>query len=359
MLFKQVLPLALAGLAAAGGKGKGPKGPPGLQLAMNKQHKDYFGVAITPRNDTQEQAIINNRKDFGSVTPENAMKWEVTEPNQNEFTFDAADEVVEIADSNHQDVHCHTLVWHSQLPAWVSEGNFDNETLIEVMRNHITNVAGRYKNACTRWDVVNEALNEDGTYRESVFYNTIGEAFIPIAFQIAAEVTPNSKLYYNDYNLEYNGDKTAGARRIVDLVQSYGVRIDGVGLQAHLTSEGTASSGGGVTPSTETLTTVLKGFTSKGVDVAYTELDVRFTLPVTDEDLQQQADAYARVTQSCLNVRRCREITVWGAVDKYSWIPGVFPGEGAALMWNDDYEKKPNYYAVLRKLQQKPKRGGK
>ncbi|KAI7363796.1 Endo-1,4-beta-xylanase [Hortaea werneckii] len=356
MHIKQVLPLALAGLAAAGGKIKGPKGPPGLQLAMNKQHKDYFGVAITPRNDTQEQAIINNRKDFGSVTPENAMKWEVTEPNQNEFTFDAADEVVEIADSNHQDVHCHTLVWHSQLPAWVSGGNFDNETLIEVMRNHITNVAGRYKNACTRWDVVNEALNEDGTYRESVFYNTIGEAFIPIAFQIAAEVTPNSKLYYNDYNLEYNGDKTAGARRIVDLVQSYGVRIDGVGLQAHLTSEGTASSGGGVTPSTETLTTVLKGFTSKGVDVAYTELDVRFTLPVTDEDLQQQADAYARVTQSCLNVRRCREITVWGAVDKYSWIPGVFPGEGAALMWNDDYEKKPAYYAVLDKLQQKPKR---
>ncbi|GAB1736592.1 hypothetical protein NU219Hw_g8219t1 [Hortaea werneckii] len=339
MHFKQVLPLALAGLVAAGGKDKGPKGPKGLQLAMYKQHKDYFGVALTPRNDTQEQAIINNRKDFGSVTPENAMKWEVTEPNQNEFSFDAADEVVEIANSNHQDVRCHTLVWHSQLPTWVSGGNFDNETLIEVMRNHITNVAGRYKHACTRWDVVNEALNEDGTYRES----------------IAAEVTPHSKLYYNDYNLEYNGAKTAGARRIVDLVQSYGVRIDGVGLQAHLTSEGTASSGGGVTPSTETLTTVLKGFTSKGVDVAYTELDVRFTLPVTDEDLQQQADAYARVTQSCLNVRRCREITVWGAVDKYSWIPGVFPGEGAALMWNDDYEKKPAYYAVLNKLQQKRK----
>lgn len=167
-------------------------------------------------------------QDFNSVTPENAMKWESTEPSRNNFTFAGGDAVVAFAKKYDTEIHCHTLVWHSQLPTWVSGGGFDNKTLISIMENHIKNVAGRWKGACTRWDVVNEALNEDGTYRESVFLDTIGEAYIPIAFRLAAKYAKGStKLYYNDYNLEYNGAKTEGAKRIVKLIKSYGVRIDG------------------------------------------------------------------------------------------------------------------------------------
>lgn len=121
----------------------------------------------------------------------------------------------------------------------------------------------------------------------------------------------HTKLYYNDYNLEYNNNKTLGALRILKLVQSYGAQIDGVGLQAHLTSEATSSSGGGVTPDTNTLTKVLKGFADLGVEVAYTELDVRFTVPVTEAKLKVQADAYARVVQSCINIKKCVGITIW------------------------------------------------
>lgn len=154
------------------------------------------------------------------------------------------------------------------------------------------------------------ALNEDGTYRDSVFYETIGEAFIPIAFRIAAAADPDAKLYYNDYNLEYNGVKSKAARRIVELVQSYGVKIDGVGFQGHLTIESTPSQDI-PTPPQETLEDSLRLYTELGVDVAYTEIDIRMVTPATEEKLQLQAEVYARVARSCLAVERCVGLTVW------------------------------------------------
>lgn len=155
------------------------------------------------------------------------------------------------------------------------------------------------------------ALNEDGTYRESVWYNTIGEAFLPLAFKFAREADPHARLFYNDYNLEYNGAKTDGAQRIVNLIQSYGVEIDGVGFQAHLTSEATPSSGGGVAPDQATLEAALGKMTSQDVDVAYTEIDVRFNLPVTQKKLLVQRDVYEHVAASCLATERCIGMTTW------------------------------------------------
>lgn len=301
------------------------------------------------------------------MTPENAMKWESTEPSRNNFTFAGGDAVVDFAKKHKQQIHCHTFVWHSQLPTWVSEGGFDNKTLIGIMENHIKNVAGRWKGACTRWDVVNEALNEDGTYRKSVFLDTIGEAYIPIAFRLAAKYAKGSKLYYNDYNLEYNGAKTEGAKRIVKLIKSYGVKIDGktlissplpphhaissnnppgVGYQAHLSSEATPTAPG-PTPEQSVLEAALRATSDEGVDVVYTEIDVRMVTPATPEKLKVHAQAWDRIARSCIAVKRCVGMTVWGISDKYSWIPGVFPAEGAALLWDDNYNKKPAYNGFL------------
>ncbi|THZ98658.1 hypothetical protein D6C83_09081 [Aureobasidium pullulans] len=203
--------LALIGLSAATptDTSSSSSKDQGLAQAWISKGRQYIGTALTIRDDPIEQGIIQARNEFNSITPENAMKWESTEPSRNNFTFAGADAIIDFAD--------------------------------------------KYKKEfCT--------LEEDGTYRKSVFYNTIGEAFIPIAFRLASKYAgSHTKLYYNDYNLEYNNNKTLGALRILKLVQSYGVQIDGVGLQAHLTSEATASSGGGVTPDTNTLTKVLKG----------------------------------------------------------------------------------------------------
>lgn len=343
--------------------------PTTLNAAIVAKGKEYVGTALTIRNDTSESELIIN--EFGSITPENAMKWESTEPTQNNFTFADADAVVDFATSNDKSIRCHTLVWYSQLPAWVSNSGFDNATLIDVITNHINTVVGRYKGVCNQWDVVNEgkrahkkkkhvtirqsatnrldfpALNEDGTYRDNVFLQVIGEAYIPIAFALAAAADPDARLFYNDYNLEAGTAKAQGAARIVQLVQSYGVRIDGVGLQAHLTSEATPSSDNTVAPDLATLTSTLALFTDLGVDVAYTELDVRFLTPVTEEKLAAQAAVYVDVFNSCLANARCVGVTIWGVSDLYSWIPGVFDGEGAALLWDEAFAKKPAYEATL------------
>ncbi|KAL2069487.1 hypothetical protein VTL71DRAFT_14166 [Oculimacula yallundae] len=334
---------------------RAPDSPVGLHTAMIAKGKTWFGAALTIRNpvDAQERAIVDKHADFGSITPENAMKWESTEPQRGVFTFDGADAIRDYAATQKKQIHCHTLVWHSQLPPWVAAGKFDNATLISIMYDHIKAVAGRYKGSCTRWDVVNEALNEDGTYRSSPFYDTIGEAFIPLAFKFASEIDPNAKLFYNDYNLEYNQVKTDGAARIVALVKSYGIKISGVGFQAHLTSEPTPTSGD-ITPSQAILEAALKKMTVQGVSVAYTELDVRMLTPATPAKLAVQAESYARVVRSCMAVEKCVGITIWGITDKYSWIPGVFKGEGSALVWDENYQAKPAYAAMLKAIQESP-----
>jgi endo-1,4-beta-xylanase len=231
------------------------------------------------------------------------------------------------------------------------------------LRNHITNVVTHYRGRCVHWDVVNEgkliaypvielllyhgailtllpALNEDGTYRTNVFYTTIGEAYLPIAFAAAAAADPTAKLYYNDYNLEYGGNKAAGARRIVQLIQNAGVKIDGVGLQAHF--------GVGTVPSRSSLASILNSFIALGVEVAYTEADVRILLPTTASTLAQQATDFRNLVGSCVDtVPGCVGFTIWDWTDKYSWVPSVFDGYGAALPWDENFVKKPAYDGLL------------
>lgn len=165
-------------------------------------------------------------------------------------------------------------------------------------------------------------MNEDGTYRDNVFLRVIGEAYLPIAFRIAAAADPAAKLYYNDYNLEYGADapKTLGAVRIAKLIQSWGVKIDGVGLQGHLVTEKTPTQDVPA-PSQEVLEGSLRAFTDLGLDVAYTEVDIRMNTPATADKLQVQADAYARVAASCLAVPRCVGMTIW--VSRFH--PTTFP----------------------------------
>lgn len=187
------------------------------------------------------------------------------------------------------------------------------------------------------------ALNEDGTYRQNVFYQHIGEQYIPIAFAAAAAADPSAKLYYNDYNIEYAGAKATGAQRIVKLVQAAGARIDGVGLQSHFVV--------GSTPSLSTQKANMASFTALGVDVAITELDIRMTLPETSALEAQQSTDYQTTTTACVQTKGCVGITIWDFTDKHSWVPGTFSGQGDACPWDSNYNKKPAYYGILAGLQ--------
>ncbi|KAJ5544498.1 Glycoside hydrolase superfamily [Penicillium sp. DV-2018c] len=313
----------------------------GLNSAAVAKGKLYFGSA-TDNGELSDSAYVSelsNTQDFGQITPGNSMKWDATEPSQNVFTYSGGDTIANLAAKNGQKLRCHNLVWHSQLPNWVSSGSWTNATLIAAMKNHITNLVTHYKGKCYAWDVVNEALNEDGTYRNSVFYNVIGEAFLPIAFATAAAADPTVKLYYNDYNIENPGAKSSGAQRIVKLVQQYGAKIDGVGLQAHFIV--------GQTPSQSSQISNLAAFTALNVDVAYTELDIRMDLPSSSSKLAQQSTDYQSTVAACMANSRCVGITIWDWTDKYSWVPGTFSGQGDACPWDSNLQKKPAYSGIL------------
>ncbi|KAJ5814561.1 CAZyme family GH10 [Penicillium riverlandense] len=316
----------------------------GLNTAAKAIGKVYFGTA-TDNSDLSDTAYVtelNNTQDFGQITPANSQKWDATEPEQNTFTFTQGDAIIDLAIANGQQTRCHNLVWYNQLPSWVTSGTWTNATLLAAMKNHITNVVTHYKGQCYAWDVVNEALNEDGTFRDNVFYEYIGEAYIPIAFATAAAADPSVKLYYNDYNIEYAGAKATAAQNIVKMVQAYGAKIDGVGLQSHFIV--------GSTPSQSSQASNMDSFVALGVEVAITELDIRMTLPSTDALLAQQSTDYQSTVGACAQTAKCVGITLWDWTDKYSWVPGTFSGQGAACPWDDNLEEKPAYNGIMAAL---------
>ncbi|CAD6442248.1 82b8e842-15c4-4d4c-afbe-3dc9dd036cf0 [Sclerotinia trifoliorum] len=305
----------------------------------------YFGSATDngELTDTQYTAILSNTSQFGQITPGNTQKWQYIEPTQNTFSYTQGDVVVDFAEKNDQILRCHNLCWYNQLPSWVTSGTWTNATLIAVLKNHIKNEVTYYKGKCYAWDVVNEAFNDDGTYRSFVFYNTIGPEYIPIAFETAALYDPDVKLYYNDYNIESSGAKATAALNLVKSLQARGIKIDGIGLQGHFIV--------GETPSESALATTLRSFTALNVEVAYTELDVRFSsLPPTTAGLAQQGVDYANTVNACLSVDGCVGVTVWDFTDKYSWIPSTFSGQGDACLWYSDFSLHPAYNNVVSAL---------
>lgn len=206
------------------------------------------------------------------------------------FNYTEGEIVASKAKKHKKDLRCHALVWHSQLAPFVTTTNWTKETLRTAIVSHITNVAGHFKGRCYAWDVVNEALNEDGTYRESLFYKVLGEEYLTLAFKTAAKVDPKAKLYYNDYNLELPGPKIEGAKRIVKLLRDAKIKIDGVGLQAHLIAESPSN--------IDKHIEVMRDFGKLGLDVALTELDVRLKTPATATNLAQQKLVYKNVRVS-------------------------------------------------------------
>ncbi|NJP66868.1 endo-1,4-beta-xylanase [Streptomyces spiramenti] len=275
--------------------------------------------------------------EFSSVTAENAMKWGSLEPNRGQYNWAGADRLVEFAAAHGQQVYGHTLVWHSQLPGWVENGGFAPAELREIVDNHIATVAGRYAGEIDRWDVLNEVFNENGTFRDSVFHRAFGEEYIADAFRAAHAADPEAALFINDYNTDGINAKSDAMYRLVSSLLADGVPVHGVGFQSHMIL--------GQMPSTYRAN--LQRFSDLGLEVVVTELDIRMNTPSDAARLDQQADQYRQVIGDCLAVSGCSGVTVWGVSDRDSWIPGVFPGEGAANLYDDDYRPKPAYGAVL------------
>jgi endo-1,4-beta-xylanase len=273
--------------------------------------------------------VTTLNREFSSVTPENEMKWDALEWNRGNFTFANADRIVTHAQSQGMTVRGHTLVWYSQLPAWV--GGLDATQLRSAMNNHITTVMRHYQGKIHSWDVVNEAFQDgnSGARRSSPFQDKLGDGHIEEAFRTARAADPSAKLCYNDYNTDGQNAKSNAVYAMVRDFKARGVPIDCVGFQSHFNPQ---------SPVPGDYRQNLQRFADLGVDVQITELDI-------EGSGTAQANNYRTVVEACLAVTRCTGITVWGVTDKYSWRPN-----GTPLLFDGNYNKKPAYDAVLTAL---------
>lgn len=320
-------------------------------ITLKQAFKDifYIGTALSEEQilGEDEAAIEVVKSNFNSITAENIMKSEVMQPIEGEFDFTLSDKFVEFGEQNDMQIIGHTLIWHSQAPDWffVDENGDDvsPEVLTQRMRSHILTIAGRYKGRIHGWDVVNEAIEDDGSWRKSKFYEILGEDFIRIAFELAHEADPDAELYYNDYSMANEGRRN----RVVSMVktlQEQGVKIDGIGMQGHLNLN---------SPSIEDYEKSIQEFADLGVKIMITELDLS-VLPsvrsndganvkstfeynekinpykdglskeVEEKQYQRYTDFFKLFVKYQDNIDR---VTLWGVNDAQSW-KNDWPVEG-------------------------------
>ena len=349
--------------------------------ALKDVYKDAFliGVAVTPAitsgQDQATQDIVIDQ--FNSITAENVMKAALINPQPGVYNFGPADEFVAFGEKNHMFIIGHTLVWHNQCPDWFftnAEGKPNTkEEQLERLRSHIKAVAGRYAGRVNAWDVVNEVIDNDGSYRKTSWVNAVGngDTLVKYAFRFAAQYAPNTELYYNDFNA-WRPSKRDGIVRMIKMLQKEGIRIDGVGMQGHW---------GLNYPKTQYIEEAIDAYAACGIKVMITELDVD-VLPLTKEgqvigqcmaDKQFQLEEFKTFfdpyqkglpdsVQTVLANRyaelfaifykrkdKIARVTLWGVHDGMSWkndypIPGR---TNYPLLWSRQLEAKPALQAVL------------
>ncbi len=341
---------------------------------LKDAYAEYFLVggavnAWTVRGEDTTAARVAAEQ-FNTITPENALKWERVHPEPGRYDFEAPDQFVAFGERNGMVLVGHTLVWHNQTPRWVFEDAtgtpVTRDTLLQRMREHIQAVVGRYRGRIRGWDVVNEALDEDGGLRRSPWLEIIGPEYIAEAFRLAHDADPDAELYYNDYSLQ-NPAKREGALRLIADLQAAGVPVTGVGLQDHIHLD---------TPSVEQMDTTIAAFAGLGVRVHVTELDVDILpWPTPDQgaeitrrgemaagldpyadglpDSVQQAlaqryhDVFAVYLKHRDNVDR---VTFWGVTDAGSW-KNNWPIRGRTnypLLFDRQGQPKPAFDPVMR-----------
>ncbi len=338
-----------------------------------------IGTAAGPHDLSDPTLSQITSEQFSVLTPENEMKWQVVEPQQGTFDWTGADNLVNFAEAHHQRVRGHTLVWHGQLPNWltqgVTNGTISNSQLRDLLHNHITTEVSRYRGRIWQWDVLNELFADSNPSQlnpRDFWISHLGPGVIADAFRWAHAADPDALLCYNDYNIageDGSNAKFNAAFTMVENLVAQEVPIDCVGDQGHLDLQY------GFNPIL--MTEDLRAYASLGLKVAITEADVRTFVETTDSNQSPivsptdptpshtadpaAADWYTGMLQSCLAVRACISFTVWGFADSASWVPGTFHGEGDADLYDVNLNPKPQYTAVqltLSLARGAPKRSG-
>jgi len=304
------------------------------------RHDLGIGVAVgtgLQRTDPKFAEVLG--REFNILVAENTMKPVAIQPTLGSFVWDEPDQLVAFAEAHDMEVRGHCLVWHEALPSWMTAPTWNREELLAILENHIKTLVGRYKGRIVAWDVVNEAVEWDGSMRRSLWYERIGPEYIEWAFRWAHEADPDALLFYNDYGAEVLGQKSTGVYNLVKGLLDDGIPIHGVGMQMHVSADSPPDMAG--------VKANMARLGNLGLQVHITEMDVRIPLPVTENGLLQQAVVYRNVLDGCLAVDACTALLTWGLTDRHSWVPGFFEGYGAALLFDEDYEPKLAWQVVL------------
>ncbi len=338
--------------------------------------KFHIGTALNAQQITgQDAASVQVVKThFNAIVAENCMKSGLVQPREGQFNFDLPDQFVKFGEENNMLINGHTLIWHSQAPRWFFTDSLgrdvSREVLIQRMKTHIHTVVGRYKGRVHTWDVVNEAILDDGTWRKSKFYQIIGKDFIKLAFQFAQEADPKAELYYNDYSMSMP-KKRAGVVEMVKELQQQGVKIDGIGMQGHIGLD---------YPTLEDFENSILAFSGLGIKVMITELDLT-VLPMPSGNIgaevsanfeyDQKMNPYAKGLPDSVNQRfqqryldffklflkhqdKISRVTLWGVSDKDSWRNG-WPVRGRTdypLLFDRENKPKAVVNAIIQAAQQ-------
>lgn len=326
----------------------------------------YIGTALSANQIEQKDAKVNSLicKEFNAITAENIMKSMFIHPQKDKYDFALTDKFVAYGKKNKMYIHGHTLIWHSQLAPWMAQIK-DSTEMKAFMKDHITTIVSKYKGRIDSWDVVNEALNEDGTLRKSVFLNTLGEQYLIDAFKLAAAADPKTDLYYNDYNNEEPA-KREGTINLIKKIKAAGGKVDGVGIQAHWRLE---------SPSLEEIEKSILAYSAIGVKVAFTELDIT-VLPnpwdlkgadvnqnfegsakmnpypesLPDSVQEKLAQRYSDIFKLFLKHKdKISRVTFWGVYDGQSWL-NDWPIKGRTnypLLFDTQLKPKKAYNALI------------
>ncbi len=323
-----------------------------LRQAADQAHL-LVGAAVRPSMFSEAAYSATLAREFNMVEPEDVMKWWVVRRNPGVFDFTGGDQVVRFAQAHDLKVRGHCLVWDHNNPEWLTQGKFTPAQLSALLQEHITTVMKHYAGQVFAWDVVNEALDEDGHVKASPWYNkpgigfsNQGAAYVEQAFRWARAADPKALLFYNEAEGEGMNRKSDAIYKMVKDFKRRGVPLDGVGLQLHISR---------LDFDTAALAANIARLTALGVQVHITELDISLPLDSSgvarEDDLLRQAETYRGVVRACLQSSGCSAIQTWGFTDKYSWIGSHSHGtRGAALPFDRAYRPKAAYGAVLEEI---------
>jgi endo-1,4-beta-xylanase len=295
-----------------------------------------IGAAVEPDLLESDVAYAETlAREFGSLTPENAMKWALIHPAESDWRWEPADRLVAFARAHGMIVHAHALVWHRQLPDWVRA--VTPERLGRVLEDHVRTLAGRYRGQVASWDVVNEAVTGRGRLRGTLFLRRLGPRHIADAFRHAHAADPDARLYYNDYGAEGLGRKSNAVFALVRDLLGSGVPIHGVGLQMHLDAASP--------PTTSDVAGNVERLAALGLDVRISEMDVRIRRIRARDRLAVQRGVYHDILTACLAKPGLAGVSFWGVTDAHSWVDDEF-GEDDPLLFDAVYGRKPAYFGV-------------